>query len=181
LAAFGMVRALHRSSPSDEPTLYLSIGGLTNLAVAQGANCLFTRVIGGGIEAIAVELAERRGLTLDQARGWIARVGLDDAVEDVDGDLQIVEDARTLLANGARRIATDVRHSLDFHQAQGGEARVERAVLTGPAASVPGFAEALSAELGLSVVSGVVGGSTAGVDAGCVTVAAGLAVQEVER
>ena len=53
LAAFAMVRALHRSGRAGEQVLYLSIGGLTNLAVAQGPMCLFTRVVGGGLESIA--------------------------------------------------------------------------------------------------------------------------------
>ena len=59
LSAFAMIRALHRAPASEtpEPVLYLSVGGLTNLAVAEGTTCLFTRVVGGGLEAIAVELA----------------------------------------------------------------------------------------------------------------------------
>src|SRR4051794_38361365 len=68
LSAFAMIRALHRAQPEDqpaEPVLYLSVGGLTNLAVAEGTTCLFTRVVGGGLEAIAVELAERKALTLE--------------------------------------------------------------------------------------------------------------------
>ena len=57
--------------------LYLSVGGLTNLAVAEDGNCLFTRVSGGGLEAMAVDLAERQGLTLDHARAWLRHVGLE--------------------------------------------------------------------------------------------------------
>src|SRR3954451_4909530 len=50
LSAFAMIRALHRpgSAGSTEPVLYLSVGGMTNLAVAEGSTCLFTRVVGGG-------------------------------------------------------------------------------------------------------------------------------------
>ena len=47
--------------PTGTSSLYLAVGGLTNLAVAEGATCTFTRVVGGGVEALAVELAERRG------------------------------------------------------------------------------------------------------------------------
>ena len=40
--------------------LYLNVDGLTNLAIAEGTICRFTRVVGSGLEAIASELAERR-------------------------------------------------------------------------------------------------------------------------
>ena len=49
----------------------------------------------------------------------------------------IVAAARRVLLDGARRIAAEVRNSLDFHLAQGGNAVVERAVLAGPAARHP--------------------------------------------
>jgi type IV pilus assembly protein PilM len=178
LAAFAMVRALHRASPTDEQVLYLSIGGLTNLAVAQGTTCLFTRVVGGSLESLAVELAERRGLTLDQAREKLAQVGLERDLEENEGDADVVDDARAILAEGVRRIAGEVRNSLDFHHAQGGDIAVSRAVLTGPAAAVPGFAAALAAELDLAVEAGVLAGVPNGMDAARLTVAAGLAVEE---
>jgi type IV pilus assembly protein PilM len=84
-----------------------------------------------------------------------------------------------VLVDGVRRIGADVRNSLDFHHGTGGEVSVERAVLTGPAAAIPGFAEALSAELGLPVQTGIVAGAPAGIEAERLTVAAGLAVEEV--
>jgi type IV pilus assembly protein PilM len=178
LAAFAMVRALHRLSGPGDAVLYLSIGGLTNLAVARGATCLFTRVVGGGLESMAIELAERRGLTLEHARGWLTHVGLDRAIDEIDGDEQIIADARTVLMDGARRIAQDARNSLDFHDAQDDTTGVERAVVTGPAIAVPGFAEALAAELGLPVEAGSVEGTPPGIDAGRLTIAAGLALEE---
>nr|MBA2349645.1 pilus assembly protein PilM [Solirubrobacterales bacterium] len=146
LAAFGMVRALSSKADAalDEVVLYLGVGGLTNLAVAEGATCTFTRVVGGGIEAPAVELAERRGLTLEHARGWLDHVGFDEPIAEMDGDELILEDARTVLIDGVRRIAGDVRNTVDYHLAQGGQAGgATRCVLTGAGAAVPGFAGAL--------------------------------------
>ncbi len=55
--------------------------GMTNLAVAAGTDCVFTRVVAHGTESIAGELAERRGLTLEHAHGWLKHVGLLTAVE----------------------------------------------------------------------------------------------------
>jgi hypothetical protein len=58
---------------------------------------------------------------------------------------------------------------------------VERVVLTGPATRVPNFAAGLERELGIAVEERVidVAGATPGVDAARVTLAAGLAVEEV--
>jgi type IV pilus assembly protein PilM len=183
LSAFAMIRALYRP-PADgtpEPVLYLSVGGLTNLAVAEGTTCLFTRVVGGGLEAIAVELAERKALTLEHARGWLRHVGLIAPLEEIESDDQeeIVAEARMVLLDGVRRIGGEVRNSLDFHHAQEGMSlRVQRAVLTGAAGTIPGFDDALAAELGMPVESGVIGGAPDGVDPHLLTVAAGLAVEE---
>ncbi|HEY2142505.1 MAG TPA: pilus assembly protein PilM [Solirubrobacteraceae bacterium] len=77
LSAFALIRALYR--PDDEHAgrvLYLNVDGLTNLAIAEGAICRFTRVVGGGMEAMAVELAERRGVPLTEARTLLSAVDL---------------------------------------------------------------------------------------------------------
>jgi len=184
LSAFAMIRALYQAPPEGEtaePVLYLSVGGLTNLAVAEGTTCLFTRVVGGGLEAIAVELAERKALTLEHARGWLRHVGLVMPLSEIESDDQdeIAEEARTVLLDGVRRMGGEIRNSLDFHHAQEGMSlRVQRAVLTGAAATVPGFDDALAAELGLPVVSGTIDGTLDGVDPHLLTIAAGLAVEE---
>jgi type IV pilus assembly protein PilM len=178
LSAFAMVRALHRAGPEDEPVLYLSIGGLTNLAVARGTACTFARASGTGVEALAVQLAERSELTLEHAHGWLAHVGVASPMEQVEGDAEIVANARQVLLEGVRRIAADVRSSLDFHRMQDEASSVSRAVMTGPATAIPGFATALASELGMPVEEGAVDGAPAGIDAGRLTVAAGLALAE---
>ena len=61
--------------------LYCNLGDVTNLAVARGSSCLFTRVSPFGVEGIAQKLAERRQLTLEHARQWLVHVGLDKPVE----------------------------------------------------------------------------------------------------
>jgi type IV pilus assembly protein PilM len=178
LSAFAMVRALHRPGTEDEPVLYLSIGGLTNLAVARGTACTFARASGTGVEALAVELAERSELTIDHAHGWLAHVGVATPVEQVEGEAEIVANARHVLLEGVRRIAADVRSSLDFHRMQDDATSVARAVMTGPATGINGFADALASELGMPVAEGAVDGAPAGLDAGRFTVAAGLALAE---
>jgi hypothetical protein len=77
-----------------------------------------------------------------------------------------------------RRIASDVRSSLDYHGMQDETGSVSRAIMTGPATGIPGFAAALASELGMPVEHGVVDGAPDGLEPGRVTVAAGLALEE---
>jgi type IV pilus assembly protein PilM len=182
LSAFAMIRALHQPGATG-PTLYISVGGMTNLAVADGTTCVFTRVVGHGTESIAGELAERRGLTLEHAHGWLKHAGLLTPIDDVDGDEEIIAEARTVLTDGVRRIADDVRNSVDFYNMQEGATPAQRLVLTGPAVAIPGFPEQLGDEIGLPLEIRLVPegrpGAFAGIDAGRLVVAAGLAVEEV--
>jgi type IV pilus assembly protein PilM len=182
LSAFAMIRALHRADVTGT-AVYVNVGGLTNLAIAEGTTCVFTRVIPYGIESVAGELAERRGLTLEHAHGWLKHVGMVAPVEDVEGESEIVVEARSVLTEGVRRIGDEVRNSLDFHVMQEGSSAVERVVLTGPAVAIPGFAEHIGQQIGLTVEVGLVSeakaGGFGGIDAGRLAVAAGLTVEEV--
>jgi type IV pilus assembly protein PilM len=182
LSAFAMIRALH-SSERIEPTLYMNVGGVSNLAVAVGSICLFTRVTTNGTESMAVDLAERRGLTLEHAHGWLKYVGLVTPFDDLEGDPEIVMEARAVLTDSVRRIADDVRNSIDYHVMQEGAANVEHAVLTGPAIAIPGFAEMLSEQIGLPIEVGHIDEAKPdafdGLDSGRFAVAAGLTIEEV--
>ncbi len=166
LAAFGMIRALRPLDAADgEQVLYLSIGGLTNLAIASGSTCQFTRVITTGVEQIVAEVAAGAGVPLAEARRLVGSVAAGEAAGtglSVAPLLhhaptsQQLEIARTGLSDGIRRIAAEVRNSLDFHRASRGEQPVARAILTGPALDLPGFDLALSRELDLPLARGAV-------------------------
>jgi type IV pilus assembly protein PilM len=181
LSAFAMIRALHRPTRTGN-TLYVSVGGVTNIAIAAGTTCLFTRVITTGTETMAGELAERRGLTLEHAHGWLEHVGLLMALADVDGDPEIVSEARAVLTDGRRRLVDEIQNSLDFFHMQGETVEVAQAVLTGPALSIPGFADQLGEGIGLPVEHGTVSGARPGalgtIDPRRLAVAAGLTVTE---
>lgn len=181
LSAFAMIRALHRPDVSGT-TVYVNVGGLTNLAIANGMTCVFTRVIPHGIESVAGELAERRGLTLEHAHGWLKHVGVLAPVDEIEGDSEIVVEARSVLSDGVRRIGDEVRNSLDFHVMQVGSSAVEQVVLSGPVVAIPGFSEQISQQIGVPLEVGVVpegrAGGYGGVDAGRLAVAAGLTVEE---
>lgn len=182
LSAFAMIRALHRQGRTC-PVVYVNVGGITNLAVAEGITCTFTRTIPYGTESIASELAERRGLTLEHAHGWLAHVGLQEPLESVSGEEEIVAEARAVLTEGARRVGQEVRNSLDFHSAREGSTPLERVVLTGPAVAIAGFADEVAAQVGLPFEIGLVSEASPGgygnVDPGRLAVAAGLTMTEV--
>jgi type IV pilus assembly protein PilM len=78
LSAFALIRSLRvPGAPSDERVVYLSLGGLGNLAVAEGNVCQFTRVLSIGLESIAGEVAERLGVSVADARSLLMRGGLE--------------------------------------------------------------------------------------------------------
>jgi type IV pilus assembly protein PilM len=182
LSAFAMIRALHRPDASGT-VAYLNVGGVTNLAIATGGTCLFTRAVGAGTESIASELAERRGLTLEHADAWLAHVGLQAPVEEIEGEPEIVKEARAVLSEGAHRIAHEIRNSIDFQATREDSVAAESAVLTGPGVAIPGFGEDIGETLGLPFEIGVVAeanvGGCGGIDPGKLAVAAGLTIEEV--
>jgi type IV pilus assembly protein PilM len=160
LSAFAMIRALARrqartgqgAEPGGETepaTLYCNLGDVTNLAVARGSNCLFTRISSFGVEGIAQRLAERTGLTLEHARQWISHVGLERPVEELEGDPETVTATREALAEGCAKLADELRLSLEFYGTQEGAAAVEGVVACGPGSTITGLAQRLERDLGL--------------------------------
>jgi type IV pilus assembly protein PilM len=82
LSAFALIRSLHhREEDQAGRVLYLNVDGLTNLAIADGPICRFTRVVGGGLESMAGEIAERRSIPVEQARTLLSEVDLTVSVD----------------------------------------------------------------------------------------------------
>jgi type IV pilus assembly protein PilM len=146
--------------------------------VANAAGCLFTRAAAGGLDAMAVMLAERRGLTLEHARQWLQHVGLATPLEAVEGETELVAAARAVLEEGVHQMADTVRNSLNFYRMQESAETVDRAVLTGPGVEVDGLPERLAELLRIPVEAAAVPASGEEADLGRLTVAAGLAVAE---
>lgn len=182
LSAFALIRSLDVGLGPDEAVLVVNVAGLTNVAVAAGTACLFTRTVALGIESMAAELAERGSLTLEHSRQWLTHVGLQTPVDELTGDREILSASREVLSDGVHHLADAVRNSLNFYRMQETSQPVERAVLTGPAVGIPGFAETLAEELKLPVTTSLVAAdATAAIadgDASRLSVAAGLAVAE---
>jgi type IV pilus assembly protein PilM len=136
------------SPPDSDPArLYCNLGDVTNVAVARGSACLFTRVCPFGIEGIAQRLAERRQLTLEHGRQWLGHVGLEAPLEGVAGDPEIVAAARDSLADGATRLVDELRLTLEYYGAQEGAVPVDGVVVCGAGTTIPGLVERLQRDL----------------------------------
>jgi type IV pilus assembly protein PilM len=163
LSAFGMIRALADTVPPPqadaevgvrspaEAVLYCSVGEVTNLAVARGRACLFTRVSHAGLGPIAARLASNRAISPDHASQWLAHVGLESPLEEIEGDPGMLAEAREALELGITGLVDELRLSLDYYRAQEGAIPIERVVLCGPGSAIAGFVERMESGLGLPI------------------------------
>jgi type IV pilus assembly protein PilM len=173
LSAFGMIRALGdvagvpafaggngSGAEADEPppradhaTLYCNLGDVMNLAVARGRACLFTRVSNEGLEGIAARLAGVSGLNAVHATQWLSHVGLERPLDQVEGDPQIVANARRVLEQGVTALVDELRLSLDYYAAQESAVPVGQIVLCGPGSAIAGLAGQMEEGLRLPIAA----------------------------
>jgi type IV pilus assembly protein PilM len=161
LSAFGMIRALagagagqDGAQSADGPApavLYCSLGDVTNLAVARGRACLFTRVSHVGLEAISARLAGTRELAPEHTAQWLSYVGLETPVEELEGDAETVAAARRALEEGVGSLVDELRLSLDYYSAQEAVVPVERIVLCGPGSAIAGMPARMEAGIGIPI------------------------------
>ena len=160
LSAFGMIRALAgvgdagraEASPAEgQPgdgrpesgaVLYCSVGDITNLAVARGRACLFTRVSHVGLEPITARLAAERALSLEHAEQWLAHVGLEPRSSRSRATPRSSPRRAQALEAGVTALVDELRLSLDYYRAKEGALPVERILLCGPGAAIPGLSGA---------------------------------------
>lgn len=162
LSAFGMIRALGELAAPAEPdtqatvpaVLYCNIGDVTNLAVAKGRSCLFTRVSPAGLEDIVSGFAGATGLSQEHAKQWLDHVGLERPVTEIEGDPDTVGRARGALENGAAALLDELRLSLDFYAAQEAAVPVGRIVVCGPGSVIPGLVGQMEPVLGVPISVG---------------------------
>ena len=164
LAAFGMIRALADRRPPDSvndnsevggeyvtASLFCCLGGVTNLAIARGQACLFSRVAQFSVRGIAEELATATGMPLEHAEQWLVHVGLETPLDQIQGDPGAAAAARSALEANLGRLADELRLSLDFYGAQEGAAPVDDIVLCGWGSAIPGLADRMGVVLGREV------------------------------
>jgi type IV pilus assembly protein PilM len=162
LSAFGMIRALGPANGASAAigesgelpvptTLYAHLGDVTNIAVARGRGCLFTRVSPFGVETIADRVASREGISLDEARELLMDVGLEEELDFFD-DGGNSSAAREELERGAGKLSDELRMSMEFYGAQEGVTPVERVVVCGAGSTIPGLADRIRSDLGLEIM-----------------------------
>jgi type IV pilus assembly protein PilM len=188
LSAFAMIRALADVAgqpipqPGERPSeavLYCNVGDVTNLAIARGRSCLFTRVSYVGLESFGERLGAARGMTPELATQWLSYVGLEWPLESLEGDPETLAEARRVLEDGLAALLDEVRLSLDYYGAQEGALPVGRIVLSGPASAIPGLAQRIGEGLGAAIET-VRPAALAGFDdaaAARLTLAYGLALE----
>jgi type IV pilus assembly protein PilM len=164
LSAFGMIRALDEGTnapqadgePQHAPAavLYCNFGDVTNLAVAKGRSCLFTRVSPVGMEDMVASLASGTGLPPEHAQMWLQHVGLERPTTEIEGDPDTVGKSRIALESGASALLDELRLSLDFYGAQESAVPVERVVLCGPGSELAGLGAHMEPILGLPIAVG---------------------------
>jgi type IV pilus assembly protein PilM len=164
LSAFGLIRALGDLAGPAQPagdaaasptaSLYCNVGDTTNLAVAKGRSCLFTRVAPVGMESIVNGLCAKTGLPAEHAQMWLDHVGLDAPLESISGDPATVAATRQALEAGASAIHDELRLTLDYYRAQEGALPIEHVVLGGPGSTTGGLAQRIEGALGIPVQSG---------------------------
>jgi type IV pilus assembly protein PilM len=162
LSAFGMIRALAAEAvvpPAEgevgqappQAILYCNFGDVTNLAVARGTSCLFTRISHVGLEPIVAGLGSSHGLVPEHALQWLAYVGLERQPEELEGDPAVIDGVREALESGVTGLGDELRRSLDYYGAQESALAVERIVLCGPGSAIAGLPGRLEAALGLPI------------------------------
>jgi type IV pilus assembly protein PilM len=162
LSAFGMIRALAPVAPAPTPSgeeaaapqdaiVYCNVGDVMNLAVARGRSCLFTRVSGIGVEAIAARLATERGLSPEHAEQWLLHVGLEAPPESIEGDPETVSLARRALQEGSASLVDELRRSLDYYRALESALPVSGVVLCGTGSAIRGLGPTMEEQVGLPI------------------------------
>jgi len=147
-SSLGEAGAIGAAAAPANAKLFCHLGDLVNLAVAQGSTCLFARVSQHGTEGIAQKLSENAELSLEHARRWLAHVGLEAPLEQIEGDPRIVAATRQTLADEVPKLVDELRVSLQYYAAQEAAVAVDGVVICGPGSTIPGLVERLQQELG---------------------------------
>lgn len=187
LSAFALIRVMFPGSLSEDETIaYVHFGDMVNVTLAQGKVCRFTRATTTGFEEMVSRICERGRLTRDHARMWIDHVGLDAPITSIAGDAEIIRITRDELESAIDALGSDVSAAIDFHSAQDTVTHVSRVLVSGQGSAIPGLAGRLGQRLNMSVeVPAPLGAldttsiDGSGLDNRRVTLAAGLAIEEV--
>jgi type IV pilus assembly protein PilM len=188
LKAFALLRALLGDAQFDAlgrppgAQVVCDVGGSeTNVVVAVDRQCQFTRLVGFGGTQLTAAVAERTGLSFDEAEALKVACGLLGEIGE-GWDEEQVRAVRHALALGARPLVEEIRRSLDYYGSQGFARPIERIVITGGTSRCAGLDRYLQQGLGIPVAVGdpllnVDGGEVSPDLAARAAVAVGLALE----
>ena len=155
LSGLAMLEALEHPPLGGEAILYVQAGALTNVVIAEDGEPLLVRAASAGSEAIAAGLAERAGITHEEARGHIAAMGVNPAPKHGSPSAVTPElEAAVALQvrEGLRRVIAEIESSRGFYSARPDARPIGGVVLTGAMTAWPGVAELLRDELNVPVL-----------------------------
>lgn len=147
LDAFALLRALDGGAVPGEGTgggeMIVNVGStVTNIVVHSGGTPRFVRILLMGGNSVTESLQNAFGMNWEQAEATKATPQTPGSPE------------AQMVAERAQRFIEEVRGSLDYYRAQGDSIQVERVVLSGGGALLPGLAERLSDAVRLPVDRG---------------------------
>ena len=122
-------------------SLYCSLGGITNLAIARGSTCLFSRVAQFSVRGIAEDLAAATGLPLEHAEQWLAPRRSRYAARPRSRATRRPRLPRSALEGNSAASPTSFASRSTYYGAQEGAAPVEDIFLCGWGSAIPGSAE----------------------------------------
>jgi type IV pilus assembly protein PilM len=138
---------------SGEAVAVVNVGAsVTNLIVHTGGIPRFVRILPMGGADITDAIAERLGVSLDDAEGMKQMTGFSGLAGDT---LGAAPEAKVIDAT-AGAFVDEVRTSLDYYQAQPTAVRIGRVLLSGGGGRLDGLATRLAAALRLPVEDGSV-------------------------
>lgn len=154
LSGLAMLEAFDHPPLGGEAILYVQAGALTNVVIAEDGEPLLVRAASAGSESIAQSLAERTGITHEQARKHIAAMGVQGPAAAVASDLSPELEAAVSqqVREGLRRVIAEIESSRGFYSARADARPIGGVVLTGAMTTWPGVAEVLREELNVPVL-----------------------------
>jgi type IV pilus assembly protein PilM len=149
LSSFAVLRAMGRQTTLEvETEALIDIGArVTNVVVHSAGAPRFVRILLMGGQDVTDAVAERVGVTLDQAEGLKQQAAYAADAE------QLAAVAQTV-ATVCQDFVDEIRGSLDYYGASHPGAPVERIVLSGGGSRLEGLTERLTAATRLPVLGG---------------------------
>jgi type IV pilus assembly protein PilM len=155
LSGMAMLAALDNRPLPGEAMLYVQAGALTNVVIAEDGEPLLVRAASAGSESIATGLAERAGISHEQARAYVCSLGLG-APPHHGSPAPVPDELQSIISQqvreGLRRVVAEVQSSRGVYAARPDACPIGAVVLTGAMTAWPGVLQALEDDLHLPVI-----------------------------